>query len=632
MLLTRLILLTAICCCLTSFVPAQSKIIGWNVITVKDPQQSAAFLDVEDLDDDGFQEILLSTLIEESPPGPPTSASRGALHLFSNPLHNIETDWEEELIISTLEPVPMPFVNEPQVMDVDEDGELDIVIHQGFLTTFGGSHFWIKGPEFEERFDFAPEVARWNTLYFWHETVQTDLDGDGKQDIITTSVQTQSEMGTQLEEKNLRVEWYRHLGNGQFTYHIISETTGGVFIRLFDIDRDEDQDIVVSHFFGPPTKASLVWLENVEAPSESNNYEGVWIEHTIDHTTGLGYRLEFKDINGDGKDELIYCNHNNQNSTVTVDENGDIIPPGIFWFEIPEDPRSSEQWVKHTIYNGFRMNLNDMGNPASQGVPGIFSSGDINGDDRLDLAVPGDGNDSLYLFVQNPDLSFEKIMVDVNEKMFGMAVMTDVDGDGQKEIVAAKHNSLGENEAMLPPGFLKIYQPLFQPLVAEWLDLWAEEKAESVSLFWTMPYETNQQDFIIEKSYDGKTFFEIGKVAADINNQPYQFVDKQPAFGKNYYRIVQKTSDGKNHISNIINVFFGDLLIQVQPNPASQSILIRLEEGKVIPHAVIFNAAGQRVKEVSNVSAFQAVDVSDLDGGVYYFAMEGKQKIRFVKI
>lgn len=629
---TQQLLLLAICCTFSLFLKAQSDIIGWNVITVKDPQQSAAFMDVEDLDGDGFQEILLSTLIEESPPGPPTPLSRGALHLFSNPMFDIESTWEEDLIISTLEPVPIPFVNEPQVMDVDEDGELDIVIHQGFLTTLGGSHFWIKGPEFTERFDFAPEVARWNTLYFWHESGQTDLDGDGKQDIITTSVQTQSPTFTQLEEKNLRIEWYRHLGNGEFSYHIISETDGGVFLRLFDVDKDNDQDIVVSNFFGPPAIPSLVWLENKEAPAPSNNYEGVWETHTIDHTTGLGYRLEFKDINGDGREDLIYCNHNNQNSTVTVDENGDIIPPGIFWFEIPDDPRNSTQWTKHTIYDGFRMNLNDMGNPASQGVPGIFSSGDINNDGLLDLAVPGDGNDTLYLFVQQADLSFETLIMEANEKMFGMAVMTDLDGDGQQEVVASKHNSLGENEAMLPPGFLRIYQPMFAPLAIEAVDLWAEEQDGLVNLYWKSFSTTPTTNFKVEKSFDGKTFFEIGEVEKAVGDQPFQFVDTKPSFGKNYYRIALETAQKESHFSNIISIDVGDLPIKIQPNLVQQSIKIMLDEEQIIPQAFIINAAGQVVKTLNNISASDELDVTDLAKGVYYFSTEGQAKIRFVKM
>ncbi len=55
---------------------------SYESITVKDPQQSAAFLAVEDLDSDGFKEIILSTLLEQSPPGPPGPLSRGALRVF----------------------------------------------------------------------------------------------------------------------------------------------------------------------------------------------------------------------------------------------------------------------------------------------------------------------------------------------------------------------------------------------------------------------------------------------------------------------------------------------------------------------------------------------------------------------
>ena len=39
--------------------------ISWTNSSVKDPQQSAGFIDVADFDGDGVKEIVLSTLMEE---------------------------------------------------------------------------------------------------------------------------------------------------------------------------------------------------------------------------------------------------------------------------------------------------------------------------------------------------------------------------------------------------------------------------------------------------------------------------------------------------------------------------------------------------------------------------------------
>lgn len=432
--------------------------INWNVVTVKDPQQSAGFIDVADLNGNGKKEIVLSTLIEQGSASSPWNAA-GAMRIFHMPAAGIQGTWTEQIILPLS--AGLPFINDPQIMDVDEDGNLDLVVNQGFLQTNGGSHQWIKGPAFSQRFDFAPTTAHGNTWYVWHEARQHDLDGDGKLDIITTSAQIQDASNNNtnsINPKKGRIEWYRHLGNGQFDHHIINDSLGGVFIKLFDIDKDGDLDIVVSQFFWGVSRPALVWLEQIAAPGVANNYQGVWEYHVIDNTTGLGYYFEFYDIDLDGEYELVYDNHNNQNNA-NINYGSGVVMPELCYFKIPQNPTQSSQWPKTTIYNGFRSNLFDFGNPDSQGCPGIFSIGDVDGNGYPDIACPGDGNDTLYLFRQIPGNVFVKEVVDIG-KMFGMAKITDLDGDGKNEIVAAKHNFPEWFQILTPPaGFLKIYRP-----------------------------------------------------------------------------------------------------------------------------------------------------------------------------
>lgn len=438
----------------------------YETFTVKDPQQSAAFLAVEDLDGDGAKEIVLSTLIEFSPPGPPTALSRGALRVFRSEGGKAEGPWTEQVVVATTDAVGYPFINTPQVFDVDEDGHKDLLVQTGFLSTLGGAQFWLKGPDFGTRSNFATETTRYRANnFFWHEAAQVDLDGDGKFDIVSTSAQTQdliadptNPFGSPNGGELLKVEWYRHLGGGQFEYHQIATGVGGVFIKAHDVDRDGDPDLLLTQFFGPPAVPSVLWLEMVQRPSAANGYAGEWATHAIDSTIGLGYHMELADLNGDGRTDLIVGAHHHQDNTAVVDAEGKPIPPGLYWFEIPDNPRQRTQWTRHVISQSFRVSL--AGSPQSQGVPGIFGVGDIDGDGRLDLAVPGDGNDMLYAYRQRADGSFAEDVIVSGEKMFGMAVVADLDGDSHNEIVAAKHNS-NDGGTSLPPGFLKIYR--FRP-------------------------------------------------------------------------------------------------------------------------------------------------------------------------
>ena len=435
---------------------------NYTAITVKDPQQSAAFLAVDDLDGDGMAEIILSTLVEQTPPGPPNPLSRGALRIFRS-AGGIEGPWEEEVLIGVNDLDGEPFINTPQVMDIDGDGAKDILVQTGFLTTLGGSQTWLVGPDFSERRQFAPETSRYMTGYFWHEAAQVDLDGDGLLDIVTTSAQTQDLIGNPTNplgspdgNEKLRVEWHRHLGAGEFAYHPIAEDLGGVFIKVHDVDADGDPDILLTQFFGPPAVPSVVWMKMRERPAPGNDYAGVWETHTIDQSIGLGYHMELVDLDHDGQIELIVDNHNHQEDPRLLDENGEQIMPGVYRFEIPADPRVSP-WPKAVISETFRVTL--AGSPQSQGTPGIFSVGDIDGDGLLDLAVPSDGSDKLYALRQRPDGRFiEELIVD-GEKMIAMAVIADIDGDGANEIVAAKHNSV-DGGTSLPPGWLKIFRYL----------------------------------------------------------------------------------------------------------------------------------------------------------------------------
>ncbi|HEY1077910.1 MAG TPA: VCBS repeat-containing protein, partial [Fontimonas sp.] len=402
--------------------PTGGGAVSYEALTVKDPQQSAAFIAVEDLDGDGKREIVLSTLLERTPPGPPNPLSRGALRIFST-AGDAAGPWSERVVISASELGGYPFINTPQVFDVDGDGHRDLLVQTGFLSTLGGTQFWMPGPDFSERRNFAPQTTRYLTGYFWHEAGQADLDGDGLLDIVSTSAQTQDLIGNPTNplgspdgNEKLRVEWYRHLGGGEFAYHEIATGVGGVFLKLHDVDRDGDVDIILSQFFGPPAVPAVVWLEQLERPSEANDYQGVWQQHAIDSTIGYGYHMEVVDLNGDGRTDLVVGAHNHQDNEALVDPDGQRVLPGLYWFEIPDEPQASSQWTRHVISQNFRVTL--AGSVRAQGVPGIFSVGDLDGDGRLDLAVPGDGNDLLYAFRQRADGSFVEDIVDSGKKMF----------------------------------------------------------------------------------------------------------------------------------------------------------------------------------------------------------------------
>lgn len=99
----------------------------------------------------------------------------------------------------------------------------------------------------------------------------------------------------------------------------------------------------------------------------------------------------------------------------------------------------------------------------------------------------------------------------------------------------------------------------------------------TVSLSWATASESNNSYFLIERSADGKNFSELVKVPSKDGNSTarldYQFTDKQPLNGNNYYRLSQFD---KNGIStelgiNTENILSINSMDGIYPNPLKEN-------------------------------------------------------------
>ncbi len=96
-------------------------------------------------------------------------------------------------------------------------------------------------------------------------------------------------------------------------------------------------------------------------------------------------------------------------------------------------------------------------------------------------------------------------------------------------------------------------------------------------LNWETKSEINLSKYEVQRSADGVTFETLGSVKA--NNASgvfnYSFIDKSPAFGANYYRLLSIDLDGTSAISNMQAVNFGTVAtLSVYPNPTKGEINI----------------------------------------------------------
>lgn len=122
-----------------------------------------------------------------------------------------------------------------------------------------------------------------------------------------------------------------------------------------------------------------------------------------------------------------------------------------------------------------------------------------------------------------------------------------------------------------------------------------------IALNWETATETNNNYFEIEKSVDGMFWKGIGEVTGAGNSQAalsYQFVDRTPFNGKNFYRLKQVDFDGTFSYSPVISIELSaeDLIPSVFPNPSQGRFQINLSYLDIAPTKVqIFNTMGQLV-------------------------------------
>ncbi len=407
-------------------------------VTLFDNLPGAAWLTPTDLDEDGFDELLLTTLSEgidftSMPPlgnggawvlsrdgGPPTDGSGHGT-------------WTAERAFDPSAGIGFP--NRSTVMDVDNDGVDDWVVAAGFVAKPTGKIVWMKGSVQQGTLSFAGaprEIPVRDPERWYHEVMPVDLDNDGDLDFVTTNNNTRTQLLGGLALGTSQVEWFENqgvAGQALFEAHTIAEAGGSLF-DMHDLDADGDEDILLPQFFGG---ASLVWLENPGNPKDA------WTEHLIDDSTGRGFIAEVVDLEGDGDLEIVYGDHDHQ-AAAAPDEK----IMGIYWWDLPApgEIHGLADWsaTKHVLHEGFHVTQSD---PNQYGAPGVLRLGDIDQDGDLDVSVSGDGDEGLYLFVQHAPETFEMMTIDTGHESSGDHVMMDLDGDGDMDYVWAVFGPAG---------------------------------------------------------------------------------------------------------------------------------------------------------------------------------------------
>ncbi len=144
---------------------------------------------------------------------------------------------------------------------------------------------------------------------------------------------------------------------------------------------------------------------------------------------------------------------------------------------------------------------------------------------------------------------------------------------------------------------------------------------------WTTLTETNTSHFNVQRSFDGRSFENIGKVEA-VGASSYSFKDDNLSnnlSSKIYYRLEVVDFDGSKNYSEIkvISLSKDKSTFSFYPNPAKDFIVV---EGKNIEQINIIDRFGRVLKQIKNNAEQQIINTSLLAKGLYIFQVITSKK------
>ncbi len=152
-------------------------------------------------------------------------------------------------------------------------------------------------------------------------------------------------------------------------------------------------------------------------------------------------------------------------------------------------------------------------------------------------------------------------------------------------------------------------------------------KDKTVAINWATATESNNKEFEVEYSADGKVFKMVDKVkgaGSTFIRQDYTFEHRTATAGINYYRLKQVDYDGAFEYSDVISVELSTKLgsYRLFPNPVKEANFSITFQGEEELNAVrLYNITGQEIRISPSLSGVYQLPAS-LQKGTYIVRME----------
>ncbi len=465
------------------------------------------------------------------------------------------------------------------VADVNGDGKLD-VIAVSYQTNTVSIHL---NTSTGGALSFAPGTSL-ITQNCPFTVMVRDMDGDGRPDIITAN-----------KDGNTAQVFLNSgsMGNLTFNSSVVTLSTGNrpYTIAVDDLDGDGKPDIVAAAYGSNQVNVFLNTTTNGNLSFASS----------VDLAVNTPYHVVVADLDGDDKPEIITGNLGSQ--SISIFRN--ISTQGTIAFGTKEDYN-----IGGTVY--------------------AVAVGDINGDDKLDLAVTNYSSSSVHMLL---NLS--------SSGGISLAPNGDIPcGNGPDFVAIADINNDGDND-LLTANYLKdiatdeftfsVMKAFGQPLPVELNDFKAKfEKTGAVSLSWDTHSEKDNSYFEISRSTDGANFYKLNTVKGKGTTSErsfYSFNDLVPARGNNYYKLAQVDLNGKvtDVGLQVVNVGLSSAQeVLLYPNPAIGEVNAKVNVG-LYEKVELLDLNGRVLKSGSlrADTTLASFNIGSLASGIYFIRLKG---------
>ncbi len=162
-------------------------------------------------------------------------------------------------------------------------------------------------------------------------------------------------------------------------------------------------------------------------------------------------------------------------------------------------------------------------------------------------------------------------------------------------------------------------------------------ESRKVKLNWKTATELNCKYFKLERSNDGKTFTEIGKIkGCGTSNveQQYSYTDENPVFGQiNYYRLREYDTNGKSNYSNMVAIQAqGDMniFINVFPVPSENDLTLEFNGNNSESTLYVYNSKGELIHEKTG-TGYNKIELYGMASGNYMAVLLNAEGKTFTK-